>query len=302
MLKQSLLNGFRLTVSEQNLGVYGVHVYQEGEGCVEHRFRNDDPVNIYSASKTFTAVGIGICLDDGKLKLEDFIADYFPEYHNVMAEGSERITIRDLLHMSSGKRIFWPSIEQLLALDAAEVFFREPMTDQPGEHFFYSNLSTYMLGRIVEKVSGRTLRDTLEERLFTPMEILFPQWHACPKGHTLAATELYLRTSELARLGELLLHGGIYHGQRLVSDEFVSAMHTDWVSTAHHSEDSQSINGYGYQVWRCADQESYRADGMYGQFTIVIPACRSVVTATSHNEGKALNIIRAIFSDIVPLL
>ena len=159
-----------------------------------------------------------------------------------------------------------------------------------------------MCGRIVEKVSGQKLRDYLMPRLFKPFEIFNPQWQQCPMGHTIAATGLFLKTHELAKLGRTLLEKGEYEGVRIVSAEYVELMHTDTVSSAHWTSDLESASGYGYQVWNCTLPGIYRADGMYGQFSIVIPEKDAVITLTSHREYAANDIIRAAFSDILPLL
>jgi len=299
MLNQSILLPFRLRVAERNLCVYGVHVYQEGEGAVEHRFRSDDNVNLYSASKAFTATGVGICLGEGKIKLEDKVLAYFPEYESVASEGTADIRLVDLLHMSSGKKEAWT---QPGTVDVADAFFRLPLTWKAGEHFFYSNYCTYMLGRVVEKVSGQKLRDYLVPRLFEPFGIFNPQWATCPQGHTISATGLYLKTAELARLGRMLLQDGQWEGAQIISAEYAQKMHTDTVPTLRWSQDEESDSGYGYQLWNCTTPGWYRADGMYGQFSIVIPEKRAVVTLTSHKEGPANDIIRAVTSDIAPLL
>ncbi|MDR1059661.1 MAG: beta-lactamase family protein [Clostridiales bacterium] len=295
----SLLNSFRLTAAERNLRVYGVHVYKKGEGCVEHRFRSDDFVNLYSASKTFTSVGVGICRDEGGLKLEDKVLAYFPEYEGVAAKGSEDIALRDLLHMASGKGVAWCDEREA---DVAGAFFKAKLDWKPGERFFYSNYCTYMLGRVVEKVSGQKLRDYLIGKLFGPLDIFNPQWQECPAGHTVAATGLFLKTSGLAKIGRLLLDGGEFEGKRIVSAEYVERLHSDTVDSAPTNTDAESAAGYGYQVWRCTLPGVYRADGMYGQFSIVLPDKGAVVTLTSHNETGANDIVRAVFSDILPLL
>ena len=299
MLDKSIFNSFRMTAAERNLCVYGAHVYKKGEGCVEHRFRNDDYVNLYSASKTFTSVAIGICRDEGRLQLADKVLSFFPEYENIAAKGSEDITIRDILHMSSGKETLWTPPEEE---DVAGDFFKAPLSRRPGDRFFYSNHCTYMCGRIVEKVSGQILRDYLMPRLFRPFGIFNPQWQQCMKGHTIAASGLFLRTSELAKLGRMLLEKGEYEGTRIVSAEYVDMMHTDIVDTAHWTPDEESASGYGYQVWNCTVPGVFRADGMYGQFSIVIQEKEAVITLTSHREYSANDIIRAAFNDILPLL
>lgn len=307
-MNQSILNQFRLTVAEQNLNVYGIKVETADGQSVNHRWRSDDSECLYSGSKTYTSLAVGMCIDDGKLSVTDKVLDFFPEYKGIASPGSEAITIRDLLHMASGKLEFWfgePDMHTLEAKisDWAELFFRVPVTGTPGESFFYSNACTYMLGRVVEKLSGQILRDFLMPRLFEPMDILNPQWHTCTGGHTLAATGLYLTTEEFSRLGLTLLNGGVYKGHRIVSEDYLKNAVGDVLDCRQPNyDDPEGSSGYCYQMWRCSYEGAYRADGMYGQFSIVIPDKKAVVTVTSHEEKTANDIIRAVFRDIVPQL
>ncbi|MDR1189602.1 MAG: beta-lactamase family protein [Bifidobacteriaceae bacterium] len=304
MLSKSLFDQFRLTATERRLGVYGIHVYQEGAGAVEHRFRADDRVQLWSASKTYTSLAVGMCVDEGRFGLEDTILGHFPQFEAVAAPGSDAITIRDLLQMRSGKdyALFQEEdLDVLAATDWAELFFRSELVSTPGTKFFYANACTYMLSRLVEKASGSVLRDYLMPRLFDPLHVLNPWWNTDSRGHSLGAYGLQLTTSELARLGRLLLQEGVWEDEALVSAAYVEAMHTDTVPQGNHFTDPESNAGYGYQVWRNV-ASGYRADGMYGQFSIVIPDKRAVITATSHNEANANDIVRAAFADLAEKL
>jgi len=305
MLTTSLFDQFRLTCLERQLGVYGVHVFQQGNGEIEHRFRADDRVHLWSASKTFTSLAVGMCEAEGRLALADLVLDFFPEWVGVAAPGSEAIRVVDLLHMCSGKdfELFEQTDEHVInATDWAELFFRGRVVTPPGSHFFYANACTYMLGRVVEKVSGQVLRDYLVPRLFDPLDILNPWWNTCPLGHSLGAAGLQLTTRELARMGRLMLQGGEWDGRQLVPAGYVEAMHTDVVPSHRHFDDDECDVGYGYQVWLNTTPGTWRADGMYGQFSIVLPEQGAVVTTTSHDEKGANDIIRAVFADIVPRL
>lgn len=304
-MKKSILDEFRLTVAEKRLNVYGVTVCREGEEALSHRFRADERLNIYSCSKTFASIGVGICLDEGRFQLEDRVLGFFPEYKDAAADGSEYITLRDLLHMTSGKQsVFYSQEAQSDQADWAELFFSQPLFEKPGVYFDYNNDPTYMLGRVIEKVTGQTLRDFLVPRLFEPLEINNPQWHTCPRGHTLCATELYLTTEELSRLGILLLNKGIYNGKRIVSCDYVQHMTSDLFKTDRFTgfggEETQE--GYGYQVWMCTKPGVFRAQGIYGQFIVVVPEKRAVIAVSSFELTGEPQILKAILDDIVPNL
>lgn len=295
----NLLTDFRLSVLEKNLGVYGIHVYQDGKVLAGHRFRSDDRENLYSASKTFAAVGIGIAENEGLLHLTDYVLDFFPEYKNLAKPGSEKITIEHLLQMCSGH--MFEDMRAYNTMDRAALFFSTEMKAVAGTSFYYENLCTYMLGRVIEKVSGDTMLAYLKPRLFDQLGIENPQWHTCQNGHTSCSGGLYLTTEEFSRLGICLLQNGVYNGKEVVPCDYVKRMHNQWVDTSSKN-DPETQRGYGYQVWNCTPPNTYRADGMYGQLCVVLKDYLAVVTVTAHNELEHKEILRAIWEDIVPLL
>jgi CubicO group peptidase (beta-lactamase class C family) len=295
----SLLSDFRLTVLERNLAVYGVHVYQKGRTLAEHRFRSNDRENLYSASKTFTSVGVGIAEEEGRFQLSDKVLDFFPEHKHHAQPGAEEITIEHLLQMSSGH--MFEDHGSYHTKELAELFFTTEMKAAAGSSFFYENLCTYMLGRVVEKVSGQIMLDYLKPRLFDKLEIRNPQWHMCPAGHTFCASGLYLTTEELSRIGIMLLQNGVYKDQQIVSEDYVRRMYSQVVDTSSQL-DPEAQGGYGYQVWRCTQPNSYRADGMYGQMSVILMDYEATITVTSHNETNHMNILRAMWNDILPKL
>ena len=292
-----LFTDFRLSVFENNLGVYGIHVYQKGKAVGEHRFRSNDRENLCSASKTFVSLGVGIGEAEGLFRLTDKVLDFFPEYQKIAHPGSEKITIKHLLQMTSGHMT--EDFKQYNRRDRGELFFATEMKKEPGTTFFYEDLSSYMLGRIVEKISGSTMLEYLKPRLFEKLEIENPQWHTCHLGHTSCSGGLYLTTEEFSRAGITLLQEGVYKKRRIVPEDYVRRMHSDLVDTGS-KKDPETQGGYGYQVWNCTLPHTYRADGMYGQLCVVLKAYNAVVTVNAHNERNHKEILRAVWKDIVP--
>ncbi len=294
-----LLQDFQHSVSEKNLGVHGIHVYQNGRTVAEHRFRSNDRENLYSAAKTFVSVGIGIAESEGRLRLSEYVLDFFPEYKDIAYSGSEKITIHHLLQMRSGH--MFGDFNQYNSRDRAELFFISEMKNEAGSNFYYEDLCTYMLGRIVEKVSGKIMRDYLVPHMFDMMEIVNPQWNTCQHGHTSCSGGLYLNTEEFSRIGIMLLQNGIYKDKRIVPAGYVDRLHSEWVDTTSKN-DAETRGGYGYQVWKCTPPNTYRADGMYGQLCVVLVDYNAVITVTSHNETEHKDILRTMWSDILPKL
>jgi CubicO group peptidase (beta-lactamase class C family) len=286
------------------LGVYGIHLYQEGRGSTERRLRSNERVHLFSGSKAFTSMAVGIAAEEKRLSLTDTALSFFPQFRDIAAEGAEAITVTDLLQMRAGhENTLFTTVEAPHEpnRDWAEAFFRRPLIHPAGTVFLYDNGCTYMLSRIVEAVSGQTLRDYLMPRLFSPLGISNPQWHTCPGGHTLGAIGLYLTTEEFSRLGILLLQEGRWEDKQIVPASYIRLAATDLVE-AQGFPDAENRQGYGYQLWRCTVSGAYRADGKYGQYAIVLPDRRAVVTVTAHNEQNANDILRAVWREVLPRL
>jgi len=300
----SIFEAFRETVIKKQLDVYGIHIFREGKNSCEYRFRSNERVHLYSGSKAFVSMAVGVAESEKLLALSDSVLSFFPEYSYCAAKGAEEITVRDLLQMRAGhgKSLFTTDEQSHERVcDWAELFFRQPQEHPAGASFLYDNGCTYMLSRVVEAVSGRTLRDYLMPRLFEPLGIFNPQWHTCPGGHSLGAVGLYLNTEEFSRLGILMLGHGRWKERQIVPEEYMKLAVEDTVEVEGFS-DEENRQGYGYQLWRCTVPGAFRADGKYGQYSIVLPEHRAVVTVTAHNEQTANDILRAVWSEVLPRL
>jgi CubicO group peptidase (beta-lactamase class C family) len=253
---------------------------------------------VYSVSKTFTSVAVGLARAEGLLDLDDRVLAHLPQFASSAAAGVEELTIRHLLTMTAGIDFRWDYPETAPG-DPAENFLTTEPFARPGSSYAYRGTNSYLLGRIIAAVSGTDLRDFLLPRLFEPLGIANPQWFRCPLGFPLGAMGLFLRTEEIARLGETLLHGGSYRGRQLVPADYVELMHRERTPTDWPAPDCAV---YGLHWWPCARDEAWRMDGLYGQFSIVFPRQQACVTVTAHYEQPTTDILDAIWAELVPYL
>jgi CubicO group peptidase (beta-lactamase class C family) len=215
------------------------------------------------------------------------------------AAGSEKITVGHLLRMTAGNAYRWADDDADHPGDPARDFLATPLVAEPGSTYHYRGANTYVLGRIVHSISGRDLRDFLLPRLFAPLGIRNPQWLRCPLGFPLGAVGLQLRTSEITRIAQLLPHEGSYDGHRLVPAAYIARMTADTTETGRAEPDNRT---YGLHVWRCARDDAWRMDGIYGQFGIMLPAHRATVSVTAHYQGPTTHILDCVWEHIVPAL
>ncbi|HEY9293501.1 MAG TPA: serine hydrolase [Microlunatus sp.] len=292
------LLGFRQAVAERSLGVEGIHVARDGCDPVTFRWVSDDRREVYSVSKTFTSVAVGLAEAEGLLGLDDRVLDHLPQFSDTAAEGVEEMTIRHLLTMTAGIDYRWEDPDGDHPGDPAEDFLSTSLHAVPGSWFAYRGTNSYLLSRIVAAASGQEMRDFLMPRLFGPLKIGNPQWLRCPLGYSMGAVGLQLRTDEIARLGITLLHGGRYQGQQLIPAEYVDLMHDPTITS-----DLDGVEGsYGLHCWNCVRDDAWRMDGLYGQFSIMFPHQRACVTLTSHYEKPTTDILDAVWDELVPYL
>ena len=297
-----LLLPLRQRVLEQDLGVRAIHLHRAGHEDLTHRFVEDTAENTYSVSKTVTALAVGIAAEEGLLDPEDRLCDHLPAPAGGYGAGIEQVRLRHLLTMTSGSPVLGFLDEQREHPDLTSLWLGTDLIAEPGQRWEYSNGSIFLLSRVIGERTGQTMRDWLMPRLFEPLGILNPQWHTTRDGHSWGATGLHLKSGQLARIGRLLLQRGTHDGDQLVPAAWIDALHaeTAWVATGDPEPESTR---YGYGVWGCTPGGAWRADGAYGQFLLVLPEQRAVVTITSHLEGRGgAEILRAVWEELLPLL
>ena len=281
---------------ERNLGVYGIHLHREGKEPLERRTRSDDRVNLYSVSKTFTSVALGLAEAEGRLTLDDRFLDHFPELRSGAADGFEAVTLRQLLTMTSGTSHKWFADVRIDAYDLLQEIVAAPMGSPA---FSYTGSGPYAIGRVIARVTGADLRSYLMPRLFTPLDLHNPAWHTCPLGHPFAESDLFLRTHELARFARLLLQGGRWNDKQLLPQPYVARMPAETVDTTSVREYGEAFtHGYGLGVWIDRDDD-YRMDGRYGQYAVVSPRRRAAVTVTAHSDDDValLDVVHELVLD-----
>lgn len=130
------------------------------------------PENIFqigSLTKQFTAIAILMLKEQGKLKLTDEITKFIPEYPT----HSKKITIHHLLTHTSGIKSYTSvselnkkAKEEMSPLELIDLFKNEPMDFSPGEAYRYNNSGYFILGYIIEKISGQSYEDFIQKRIF----------------------------------------------------------------------------------------------------------------------------------------
>ncbi len=251
------------------------------------------PHMLFSLSKSFTATALGLALGEGRLTLDDPVLSFFPAEERTVSHPHLRaMRVRHLITMSTGHTR--DPIAELLQQGGdhwTHGFFQCPPDKAPGTHFLYNNAATYLLGAIVQGVTGQNLLDYLTPRCLAPLGIDGAVWETSPEGINLGFSGLRIRTEDIAAFGQLYLNQGLWQGRRLLPVEWVREATRAQVANGT-DPDSDWSQGYGYQFWRCR-HAAYRGDGAYGQFCLVMPERDAVLVITSgiNNMQGLLNLV-----------
>ena len=261
------MDGFFEQAAADSMDIHSVMIVRDGN-VIYSRWQSEGvdtvPHVLHSVSKTFTATAVGLAIADGKLALTDKVIDFFPD--KLPADISDNLkvmTVRDLLTMTCGHDEE-PTGQREEGADWVQAFLAHPVIHEPGTFYLYNSLGTYMCSAIVQKVTGEKVVDYLDARLFQPLHIDKPKWEESPQGINCGGWGLYLKTEDLAKMGQLLLQNGEWNGQQLIPAEWVAEMSKKQVESINPGtrmedaaakgmtkETSDWMQGYGYQMWRC---------------------------------------------------
>lgn len=308
-MNNEILNDLILSVNGKNLHVLNVVVRKNGNIIAKHDFEEEKPALLYSVSKTFTSMAVGIAIREGYFKINDHVIDFFSDIqHDPMNEYLKEMTIHDLLSMGTGHaecpimKADWSSGQEW---DISQLFFDEPIVFKPGTHFTYNNAATYMLSKIISITTGSNLDEYLDRRLFKHLDIPKPKWDTCPKGIPQGFSGLYLTAEQLSRFGQLILDKGVWKSKQLIPSSYIEQAASvqiktndfnPYFATADHHQ------GYGYQIWMNSCFNSYRMDGLYGQYVVMLPDKNAVITYISNEPQNMVGVLELTWETLIDKL
>ena len=270
----------------KTLNVLGIKVTQNNELTAEWHSEGECRRNIYSAAKSFTSCAVGFAVQEGLISLKEKLTEAFPEdLPDRMDDNLKKATVRDLLTMCLGQEhggVMGTQRPLYKEDDWVKMSLAIPFKYEPGTHFVYNNIGPYLAGILVQRRSGCDLVSYLTPRLFSHLGIKRPTWEADPLGNTFGAGGLFLTLTELHKFGLFYLNKGRWKGRQILSEQ--------WIEESTKVSDTED---YGYLFWR-GEYNSFRADGKYGQLSIIMPDQNAVVSlvAECRREDK---LMRAVY-------
>ena len=267
-------------IEKEKLGLHGLTILRHGKIIAEGWWEPYGPEQVhmlFSLSKSFTSTAIGFAVQEGLLSLSDKLASFFPELLKAPpCPGMETLCLRDMLRMSTGHTAE-PPLDSKDG-DWRKTFLTSYLELEPGSRFLYNTAATYMLSAVIQKVTGLQTGEYLRPRLFEPLGIRDWWWEVCPQGIHTGGFGLNLRTSDLAKFGQFLLQRGMWEGRQLLNPEWIDEASS---LQAQNFGEKDWGAGYGYQFWRCTQEDVYRGDGAFGQLCVICPRQDMVIAVNA---------------------
>lgn len=297
----------RLKATEAN--IHSVVVVRHGKLVFEQYFPGHDSLwgaaegqfefnaatkhDMRSISKSVTSLLVGIALERMLItSIDEPVVKFFPEYAVLKTPGWDKITLRHLLTMSSGlewnENLPWNPMNDEWHLanddDPLRYVLQRPVALPPDTVWNYNGGGTELLGKIIEKASGKPFDVFARETLFEPLGITDWEWKTWNGGKIAPAAGLRLRPRDAAKIGQLLLNKGNWNGRRVVSPDWI----TDSIKPRFQAIGYfGGLFFYGYQWWMGRtlagekDVTWIAAVGLGGQRLFVVPDLDLVVMTTS---------------------
>ena len=321
---QETIKKLEQSVREEYSNTTGILACKNGETVYEGYFNGytaDNAAHVFSVTKSVFSILIGIAIDRGEIKsVDERVLSFFPDYAIPTGEKTiQHITIRHLLTMTAPYRYDTEPYEE---------FFTSPNPiltaldylggDAPVGEFRYSAIGgTHILSGILTRATGKSALEFAREHLFAPLGIDVPRhitlhsaeehaavmndkatrgWVVDPQGNNMASWGLFLSPREMAKIGQLVLNGGIWEGRRIVSEQWIAE------STREQSRCAEWGNlGYGY-LWWIIDEDSFAALGDGGNVIYGNKRENMIIALTAQFVPDAKDRIAWIKRELEPML
>jgi CubicO group peptidase (beta-lactamase class C family) len=279
--------------------------------------RRDSIHTSFSTAKSFNSALIGAAIAEGKIdSVEDTIIKYVPE---IAGRGLDSMTIRDLLLMGSGIRYddnqelpfyrhpFGDDSITYYSPDLRRTALRVEADGTPiGESFYYNNYHPLLEGLILERVTGMSVSEYLQEKIWKPMGAEYPaSWSLDSEASGFEKMEsgLNARAVDYARFGSIFLHNGFWNDVQILPQEWVRE-----ATIPHKALDAPAFPGvdgyYKYHWWGIRNADGtydFYAAGHLHQYIFVAPR-RNVVIVRLGGETDYPVLWTALFQSLIEQL
>jgi CubicO group peptidase (beta-lactamase class C family) len=239
--------------------------------------------DLRSVTKSIVSTLTAIELQHGLLDSVDHpVIDLFPDKQIANIDDNKKaMTVQSLLDMTSGidwqEKAYTPD-ETIMRMyrspDRTEFVLSQPMSSAPGTAFYYNSGNPYVLSALITKKTGQSAFDFAKKELFEPLGIKSAKWGTVDaQGVTDGEAGLSLAPQDMARIGYLYLHNGMWDGKQIIP--------SSWVDRAKVGSVSATFGfHYANLWWSLPEKDAYMARGRHSQLILVLPKLDVVAVMT----------------------
>lgn len=295
---------FLRTLEKRGLATHSVLLMRGNDIFAEYYwkpFHKDFCHRMYSQTKSYVSIAIGLLEEDGKLGLDDPISVYFPNVaERELPEHLKNQTIRQMLTMQTCG--FCPDWFGHADPDRLHLYMQEnPARVPAGMRWAYDSAGSQVLSTLVELLSGMSLFDFLYERIFRHLGTFKTASILKVRNESSWGDSALLCTPrDMASFARFVMNYGTWNGQRLMNEAYLRDATSALVSNDQTGFANDHSGGYGYQIWNNG-QDCFFFSGMGSQMTYCIPDKDLLFVITSDNQGfpEAKSLIYTAFRDII---
>lgn len=276
-------------LEREGLSTHDIIIARRGEIAFEtywKPFHEKFNHRMYSITKSYVALAVGFAEQDGLLNLDDTMEKHFPdELKNQTDANMRNQTVRHMLMMSTCKLERWWFGAR--CDDRVRFYFENDRTESrpSGTTFSYDSTGSFVLGALVERVTGKPLMDYLREKFMDEIGVSKEAYMLkCPGGHSWGDSALVCTPMDLLKVAQFTMNGGKWNGKQLLNEKFVKDATSCLITNNHLEADQYSNQGYGYLIWRNL-RNSFFFNGMGCQFAICVPDKELIFIYNADNQG-----------------
>ena len=258
--------------------------------------------DLRSVTKSVVSTLTAIEIKNGQLDNVDHpVVDLFSDKPiQSIDENKKAMTVQHLLDMASGidwkEKAYTPDetiMRMYQAPDRTAFVLSQPMSSAPGTKFYYNSGNPYVLSALITRKTGQSALDFAKKELFGPLGITSAKWGAVDaQGVTDGEAGLSLAPHDMARLGYLYLHNGMWEDKQIIP--------SSWVDQARMGKVA-ATSGFRYANlwWSLPEKGAYMARGRHSQLIMVLPKLDIVVAMTGSLRDDQFYPTNRLIDDIV---
>lgn len=280
---------FIKTLDEYRMHTHGIIMSKGDKVFAECYYKPFDEKflhRMYSVSKSFIAVAVGLAITEGLMSLDDSIIAYFPEFKNETTdEYYEACTVRDMLRMRSNisTNVYWWGKFK----NRVEAYYSQTTDKIPGTLFTYDSIGCFLLGCIIQKLTGKNFFEYLKEKVL--LDIGFSKESYIlyePGGYGIGDSGIMCTTRDLFLFARFIMKGGEWNGKQYVNRKFMEAAIKNQANNNFKGNfNLYDTRGYGYLIWK-THEDGFSLVGAGDQFAVCDMKNDICFVITSDNQAE----------------